>query len=194
MVKSLVYTVAVAVLASLVAVNQCSASRYSGLRFWKHRPVDDDIPSLKSLLRLKGGASKAAKKPKAESSKKKSNKKQKQEKLEEPVAQVEELLSEAATPKTAAPAIPSTEVKDIAQAILLRKQKPNVLIADDSVSDDHSIVSLSPSKMEELGLFTADTVLLRGKKRKQTVAAVVSDTNVADSKIRLTKVVRSNLR
>ena len=65
---------------------------------------------------------------------------------------------------------------------------------DDSTADDHSTISLSAAKMEELGLFKGDTVLLKGKKRKNTIAVVNTDEDVLDNKVRMTKVVRSNLR
>ena len=65
---------------------------------------------------------------------------------------------------------------------------------DDSTADDHSTISLSAAKMEELGLFNGDTVLLKGKKRKNTIAVVNTDEDVLDNKVRMTKVVRSNLR
>ena len=48
--------------------------------------------------------------------------------------------------------------------------------------------------MKELDLYDGDTVLLKGKKRKTTVAVVTSDETVAASRIQMTKVVRSNLR
>jgi len=48
--------------------------------------------------------------------------------------------------------------------------------------------------MEELGLFNGDTVLLKGKKAKKTVAVVNTDENISENKIKMTKVVRSNLR
>tara|TARA_B110000971_G_C19998292_1_gene495446 strand:+ start:1509 stop:1640 length:132 start_codon:yes stop_codon:yes gene_type:complete len=40
---------------------------------------------------------------------------------------------------------------------------------DDATNDDNSVVSLSPKKMEELGVFRGDTVLLKGKKGRDTV-------------------------
>jgi transitional endoplasmic reticulum ATPase len=68
------------------------------------------------------------------------------------------------------------------------------LLADDAATDNHSAVSLSPAKMEELGLLDGDTVLLKGKKRKNTIAVARKDEDVADHKVQMTKVVRSNLR
>jgi len=48
--------------------------------------------------------------------------------------------------------------------------------------------------MEELGLFRGDTVLIRGKKRRDTVLICLTDENTEDGKIRLNKVARNNLR
>merc|ERR1711937_363286 len=83
---------------------------------------------------------------------------------------------------------------DLSTAILKEKQKPNRLIVDDSVGDDNSVVSLSQAKMDELQLFRGDTVLIKGKKRKETVCIVLSDDTVSDEKIRIPRVVRTNLR
>merc|ERR1712134_94039 len=83
---------------------------------------------------------------------------------------------------------------DLSTAILKDKQKPNRLIVDDSVGDDNSVVSLSHAKMDELQLFRGDTVLIKGKKRKETVCIVLSDDTVSDEKIRIPRVVRTNLR
>ena len=56
------------------------------------------------------------------------------------------------------------------------------------------VVSLSQAKMDELQLFRGDTVILKGKKRKETVCIVLSDDTVSDEKIRIPRVVRANLR
>lgn len=83
---------------------------------------------------------------------------------------------------------------DLSTAILKDKPKPNRLIVDDSVGDDNSVVSLSQTKMDELQLFRGDTVMIKGKKRKETVCIVLSDDTVTDEKIRIPRVVRTNLR
>ena len=49
-------------------------------------------------------------------------------------------------------------------------------------------------QMDELQLFRGDTVLLKGKKRKESVCIVLSDDTVTDDKIRMNRVVRNNLR
>lgn len=48
--------------------------------------------------------------------------------------------------------------------------------------------------MDELQLFRGDTVLLKGKRRKETVCIVLSDETCPDEKIRMNRVVRNNLR
>ena len=44
-------------------------------------------------------------------------------------------------------------------------------MVDDSVTDDNSVVSLSQAKMDELDLFRGDTVILKGRRQKETVSA-----------------------
>ncbi|XP_030836019.1 transitional endoplasmic reticulum ATPase [Strongylocentrotus purpuratus] len=83
---------------------------------------------------------------------------------------------------------------DIATAILRTKAKPNRLVVEEAINDDNSVVSLSQAKMDELQLFRGDTVMLKGKKRRDTVCIVLSDDTVTDDKIRVNRVVRSNLR
>eukprot|EP01039_Chlorochromonas_danica_P001718 gene1719-1877_t len=83
---------------------------------------------------------------------------------------------------------------DLATAILQKKQTPNGLLVDDATSDDHSTIAIHPDKLEELKIFSGDTILIKGKKRKTTVGVVVSDENVESTRIQMSKVVRSNLR
>ncbi|RPB29759.1 AAA ATPase [Terfezia boudieri ATCC MYA-4762] len=89
------------------------------------------------------------------------------------------------------------EKKDVdatATAILKKKKKPNNLIVTDSVNDDNSIIALSNNTMETLQLFRGDTVLVRGKKRKDTVLIVLADEDLDDGLARINRVVRNNLR
>ena len=69
-----------------------------------------------------------------------------------------------------------------------------MLIVDDSPSDEPSTVALEPSKMEALELFEGDYVLLRGKKKKSTIAIVTADESASSAKIRIPKIIRSNIR
>lgn len=83
---------------------------------------------------------------------------------------------------------------DSALAILKHKAAPNKLVVDDATNDDNSVVTISTATMEKLQLFRGDTVLVRGKKRKDTVLIVLNDDDMEDSKVKLNKVVRNNLR
>ncbi|KAJ3249653.1 AAA ATPase cdc48 [Chytriomyces hyalinus] len=83
---------------------------------------------------------------------------------------------------------------DTALAILKKKASPNKLIVDDATNDDNSVCCMSNATMETLGLFRGDTVILKGKKRRDTVLIVLADDEVEGTKIRLNRVVRSNLR
>merc|ERR1719163_734534 len=77
-----------------------------------------------------------------------------------------------------------------------KKRAPNRLIVDEAASgnDDNSVVAMHNDRMTELGLFRGDTVLLKGKKGKETVCIVLQDETLEDQQIRMNKVVRKNLR
>ncbi|KAK2724309.1 transitional endoplasmic reticulum ATPase-like [Artemia franciscana] len=84
---------------------------------------------------------------------------------------------------------------DFATAILdSKKVRPNRLIVEDAVNDDNSVIGLSQAKMDELNLFKGDTVLVKGKKRKETICIVLSDDTITNEKIRMNRVIRNNLR
>jgi hypothetical protein len=84
--------------------------------------------------------------------------------------------------------------KDYSTAILERKKAPNRLIVDEATQDDNSVVALHPNKLEALQLFRGDTILIKGKRRRDTVCIVLADESVDENKIRMNKVVRTNLR
>ncbi|XP_075758357.1 transitional endoplasmic reticulum ATPase-like [Pelodiscus sinensis] len=84
--------------------------------------------------------------------------------------------------------------EDYSTAILRQKHRPNRLVVDEAVNEDNSIVTLSQTKMEELHLFRGDTVLLKGKKRRETVCIVLTDDSCQSEKIRMNRVTRNNLR
>ena len=81
-----------------------------------------------------------------------------------------------------------SEKKDISTAITDKKKAPNRLVVDDALNDDNSVVSLSPAKMEELQLFRGDTVLIKGKKGRDTVCIVLVAEDTEDANIRMNKV------
>jgi transitional endoplasmic reticulum ATPase len=65
---------------------------------------------------------------------------------------------------------------------------------EDLTSEDHSIVYLNPLKLKENFIESGDTIHIRGKKNRDTVATVAVDDSISKDSIRMTKVVRSNLR
>jgi transitional endoplasmic reticulum ATPase len=83
---------------------------------------------------------------------------------------------------------------DTATAILKKKKKPNSLMVTDAINDDNSVIALSNNTMETLQLFRGDTVLVKGKKRKDTVLIVLADDDLDDGSARMNRVVRHNLR
>lgn len=89
---------------------------------------------------------------------------------------------------------PHDSEQDLATAILRRKSAPNKLMVDDTNNDDNSVVCLSPATMEKLELFRGDTILIKGKKRRDTVAVVLTENDCDDIKIKMNKVIRKNLR
>ena len=87
--------------------------------------------------------------------------------------------------------------KDYSTAILERKKVPYKLIVEEATNDDNSVVMITSAKMEELKIFKGDTVLLKGKKRKDTICLALTPEegdDLEDGKIRMNKVVRKNLR
>jgi len=75
------------------------------------------------------------------------------------------------------------------------KRSPNRVIVDESHGEgDNSVVMLSLAKMEELQLFRGDTVLIKGKKKHETVCVAIMDEDTEDGKIRMNKTIRKNLR
>ncbi|RMZ13267.1 hypothetical protein D0862_02375 [Hortaea werneckii] len=89
---------------------------------------------------------------------------------------------------------PKADPEETSTAILKKKKKPNSLIVTDATTDDNSILALSNNTMETLQLFRGDTVLVKGKKRKDTVLIVLADDDLEDGAARMNRVVRHNLR
>lgn len=78
-----------------------------------------------------------------------------------------------------------------------KKKAPHKLTVEESKQDDNSVVELTQAKMDELKIMKGDTVLLKGKKRRDTVCICLSvedGDDLPDEKIRMNKVVRNNLR
>ncbi|KAE9393993.1 valosin-containing protein [Gymnopus androsaceus JB14] len=91
-------------------------------------------------------------------------------------------------------AAPQPGPNDISTAILRPKKSPNRLIVDEATSDDNSVAAMNPATMELLQLFRGDTIIIRGKKRRDTVLICLSSDDVDEGKIQMNKVARNNLR
>ncbi|KAL9434167.1 hypothetical protein AB3S75_028908 [Citrus x aurantiifolia] len=100
----------------------------------------------------------------------------------------------SSAPRPASSSDPKSGKKDYSTAILDRKKSPNRLVVDEAINDDNSVITMHPNTMEKLQFFRGDTVLVKGRKRKDTVCVVLSDELCEESKVRVNKVVRSNLR
>ena len=73
--------------------------------------------------------------------------------------------------------------KDYSTAILEKKKAPNRLMVEDAINDDNSTIMLSSAKIGELKIFKGDPVLLRGKKRHETLCIALIDNKLEDGKI-----------
>jgi len=89
------------------------------------------------------------------------------------------------------------EKKDYSTAILDRKKAPNKLLCEPcGAMDDNTTVEMTQAKMDELNIFQGDNVIMKGKKRKETLGTCIpcEDVTMKDEQIRTNKCIRRNLR
>lgn len=103
-------------------------------------------------------------------------------------------MGEEHKPLLDASGVDPREEDKTATAILRRKKKDNMLLVDDAINDDNSVIAINSNTMDKLELFRGDTVLVKGKKRKDTVLIVLIDDELEDGACRINRVVRNNLR
>ena len=98
-------------------------------------------------------------------------------------------------PNPPPPKNPESKPKAFSTAILDRKKAPYHLIAEDSKgpSEDASVIQLTQKKMDELEIIKSETVLVKGKNRKETICICLPDDigKLIDDKIRMGKIVRN---
>jgi hypothetical protein len=71
---------------------------------------------------------------------------------------------------------------------LYRDRRPHArLLIVSGLLADNSVVALNTATMEELNLFRGDTVILKGKRRKETVCIVLADDTCEAAKVRLNR-------
>ncbi|TVU33660.1 hypothetical protein EJB05_25492, partial [Eragrostis curvula] len=74
------------------------------------------------------------------------------------------------------------------------KKAMNRLVVEEATIDDNSVCNIHPATMEKLSLFNGDSILLKGKRRRDTLCTVFSDEQCAEHALKINKAVRSNLR
>ena len=125
-----------------------------------------------------------------EPARKKSSSKKKKKKSTSSQAEPRATSASAATAKKVAEAAPvkkakkveSVESKDNSKAILnLVKGKNSMQVFLYDAEDGHTVVGMTESAMEDMGIFDGDTVSIKGKRGKKTVAtvAMIPDTDVS---------------
>ncbi len=76
-----------------------------------------------------------------------------------------------------------------------RRNRPNAFVVEEQASSDtnQSVVAISPNKMDELGIFNGDTVIVRGKRRKDTILLAMAEEGLPSNVLRLSTIARGNV-
>ena len=74
-----------------------------------------------------------------------------------------------------------------------QKRAKTRLIVGSSANDDNSIIGLHENTMALLGMFTGDSVMVKGKKKKETVLVCVSDPSCEEGNVMVNGGTRKNL-
>ncbi|KAF7035876.1 hypothetical protein CFC21_046662 [Triticum aestivum] len=82
----------------------------------------------------------------------------------------------------------------MASAATSKKAANRLVVEEAATNDDNSVCTLHPDTMEKLSIFKGDIVLLKGKRRHNTVCVALPDDTCEEHKLRINKVARSNLR
>ncbi|CAN6302346.1 unnamed protein product [Urochloa humidicola] len=78
---------------------------------------------------------------------------------------------------------------------MTKKRATNRLVVEEATAiDESSVCNIHPATMEQLSILCGDIVLIKGKRRRDTVCMAIPDEECGESKIRINKVARSNLR
>ncbi|CAD6209506.1 unnamed protein product [Miscanthus lutarioriparius] len=75
-----------------------------------------------------------------------------------------------------------------------KKKAANKLVVEEPTDDDVNICNLHPTTMEKLSIFRGDVVLLKGKRRRDTVCIAMADEGCGEHALGINRSVRSNLR
>ena len=67
------------------------------------------------------------------------------------------------------------------------------MIVDNNPNDDNSVLSMHENTMTMLDIFSGDSVLVKGKRKKETVLVCTSDASCEEGKVRVNGGIRKNL-
>ena len=81
----------------------------------------------------------------------------------------------------------------MASAAPEQKRAKNRLIVDNSANDDNSVIGMHENTMTLLDIFAGDSVIVKGKKKKETVLVCTSDPSCEEGKIKVNFGTRKNL-
>jgi transitional endoplasmic reticulum ATPase len=74
-----------------------------------------------------------------------------------------------------------------------QRRAKNRLIVDNNPNDDNSVIGMHENTMTALDIFAGDSVLVKGKKKKETVLVCTSDPTCDEGKVRFNGGTRKNL-
>jgi transitional endoplasmic reticulum ATPase len=80
--------------------------------------------------------------------------------------------------------------------VIEKKIEGNRLVVEETIKkneSENSAVYLNSKKIDQLKLFRGDTVLVKGKRKKDTVSIIMTDDSCDENKIRLNEVMRKNI-
>ena len=81
----------------------------------------------------------------------------------------------------------------MASAAAEPKRSKNRLIADNNPNDDNSVLSMHENTMNLLDIFSGDSVIVKGKRKKETVLVCTADNTCDEGKVRVNGGIRKNL-
>jgi len=81
----------------------------------------------------------------------------------------------------------------MASAAPEQKRAKNRLIVDNSANDDNSVIGMHENTMTLLDIFAGDSVIVKGKKKKETVLVCTSDPSCEEGKVKVNGGTRKNL-
>uniref|UniRef100_A0A453EFQ1 AAA+ ATPase domain-containing protein n=1 Tax=Aegilops tauschii subsp. strangulata TaxID=200361 RepID=A0A453EFQ1_AEGTS len=86
------------------------------------------------------------------------------------------------------------QTEAMASTAASKKAANRLVVEEATTNDDNSVCNVHHDTMEKLSIYKGDIVLLKGKRRHNTVCMALPDDTCEGHKLRINKVARSNLR